>query len=177
MVRQNSASESTQNNSQNPAFNTNGLTHHMEQTEHQQETPKELSDSQIFEKIEQAMREHTPGANSGVRYDVKNEHVYTVMYHGNSWDQDEDGYIPYEIFTIPNWADDSDIRAMLGCPCDEEQAREYVQEYEDMTVDDFLDIEKILPTIIWCELEEYAEILDEIEEARKQYAEFSERQN
>ncbi len=46
MVRQNSASESTQNNSQNPILNTNGLTHHMEWSEHQQETLEFLLEEQ-----------------------------------------------------------------------------------------------------------------------------------
>ncbi len=47
MVRQNSASESTQNNSQNPALNTNGLTHHVEWTEEQQETLRFLLEEQV----------------------------------------------------------------------------------------------------------------------------------
>ena len=130
----------------------------------------QVSDSQIFEKIEQAMKKHTPGATSGVRYDVKNEHVYTVMYGGNSWDQDEDGYIPYEIFTIPNWADDSDIRAVLGCPCDEEEAKTLVKEYGG-TVDDYLSVEKVIASLDKSDWNIYEEILDEIEEARKLYAE------
>ncbi len=167
MVRQNSAGESTQNNSQNPAFNTNGLTHHMEQAEHRQETPKELSDSQIFEKIAQAMREHTPGGTSSVRYDVQDESIYKSYHSGNRWEQGEDGYCPYEIFTLEKWCDDYDILRILGEDPDFDD-KEILSNSEK--------VELFLKNISIEDWGCYDEIVYEIEEARKYYADFLESQ-